>query len=554
MTSSLPSSTSDELVSAVDRNGTPRTILDFRDLSFCRNIRLELRRAFLSEFGHNSLETQRQVWRCLRKFSRFSEENKTSDAAMLSSDILLRFRAWLDGQDLRSNTKQSILNVVVTIIKWLERNSSATVASGIRFDIPPYRREPSSPRTTLSSDALRSILMACHADIENIERRIEKGKACLLDSSLSEVAVLIKDLLRIGNGQFPSQRIIGRAKNSYSRRVIDAGGIRRLTRMISLTPVDLLPFFINVLMLTSGNPMAVLEIRRDCIRKHPLRDDIEWVVWEKRRSHGEQKIDSLTGREWALGSVIKRLLKLNEDAVAIASKAQRAALFLCLSEHGARVPTFQMFHLWLSEFIDRHELPDFDFRDLRVATANAIYAECGDVVAVKRRLNHKSIRTTYRYLNVCEVRERNERIVHAFQGKIVLLAGEGSEADERIVAARTGRAYDTVFGFRCGDPMGGIAPGSKPGVPCPSFQRCATCPGAVVPLDDPHVVARLINTFDTLRECRSDFEKRGRSERFEVMYAPTLHVLEEQLLPRVTASVRAAALRLLPKYRLPRLE
>ena len=79
---------------------------------------------------------------------------------------------------------------------------------------------------------------------------------------------------------------------------------------------------------------------------------------------------------------------------------------------------------------------------------------------------------------------------------------------------------------------------------CPSFTNCSTCPGAVVPLDNPEIVARLLNSRKALLSIRVKANLDGWLERYQELYEPTLQILETDLLPKVAPSVMMLAERI----------
>jgi hypothetical protein len=85
----------------------------------------------------------------------------------------------------------------------------------------------------------------------------------------------------------------------------------------------------------------------------------------------------------------------------------------------------------------------------------------------------------------------------------------------------------TLFGFDCKDPFAGIAPGTRQGDLCVNFMGCFTCPNAVI-TPDPMSLARLLQARDHLRAAAATLYP----ARWEVLYAPQLRILEEDILPR----------------------
>lgn len=97
-----------------------------------------------------------------------------------------------------------------------------------------------------------------------------------------------------------------------------------------------------------------------------------------------------------------------------------------------------------------------------------------------------------------------------------------------------------MFGFNCMDPFAGVAAGTRPGELCTNFMGCFTCPNAII-TPDPPTLARLIQARDHMRAASALLHP----ARWQVVYAPQLLILEEDILPRFSASELAAAQSLL---------
>jgi len=281
-------------------------------------------------------------------------------------------------------------------------------------------------------------------------------------SEETQLAHLILELVALGGGKIPNQKIIGKSKNALARRVTEAGGLRYLNSIIMLAPADLFPFYLAILTQTSGNPMAIRTLTRDCVQPHSFRSDLTLVCWEKPRSGTEQKVDFPIGREWSAASLVSRISRLNENLVPLVERSARNSLFLAYSHHQARVPCFQMFHHLLGDFIARHQLGlDFDFKDLRRAGARAHQKTSGSIFLVKKRLNHKSVRTTARYLDQVEIAETSDQVIFRFQGELARRAlqpdSEAAPREEKERSDKSNGHIDTIFGFKCKDPIAGIA-------------------------------------------------------------------------------------------------
>ena len=93
-----------------------------------------------------------------------------------------------------------------------------------------------------------------------------------------------------------------------------------------------------------------------------------------------------------------------------------------------------------------------------------------------------------------------------------------------------------MFGFGCSDPFAGMAPGTRRGELCTNFMGCFTCPNAII-TPDPATLARLLQARDHLRAAATSLHP----ARWHAFYAPQLLILEEDILPRFTASELALA-------------
>jgi len=471
----------------------------------------------------------------------------------------MTFQVWLKSQKLVNSTRGSLYSIARTIVLWCARNVDGVVSKNLVEPTVRFSREPVEQTLVVGDSLLRKLLLAAYSDIDEVSARIRRGRRILAgeyrDAREEVLGILLKELLKLGNGRLPSQWIIARSKNSFMRRVTEQGGLRELSRQILPTPEDVFPFYLSIVAQTAGNPMAIHELRRDCVQPHPLRDDRKAIVWSKRRSRAEQKADFAISRMRSAPHLVEVAIELSEPLVPLASKNHREMLFLANCESGVRLPCFQLFHLMLNAFIAKHNLPNFDFKQLRRAVGHLHHQESGDLLLVARRLNHRSTSTTARYIEPNAFLEANDQLISRFQGELVAIcSGSDSTVSERSQHKSTGQPSETVFGFLCRDPYAGIAPGMAEGVACSFFAHCATCPGAIITLDDPRVVGRLVRTAQALHDARERATKAGWLERYHNLYDPILKIIEEELLPKVSQEVLDTAASIHPLPAIPYIE
>lgn len=522
------------------------------------------RRAFIAAFSHTSNSSQRASFTCIRKFALYLQEIGAANAVPLPRTVAIGFRDWLATNGLATSSAQSILNSSLIILAYCERNIPHLLSRETRLVVQRFMPEPPQHRGVVSDDQLKAILRCCHRDIESIEQRLADGQRLIADDAESREEVeqqkLLRSLLTLGKGALPSQQEILAEGGGLLRRVKAAGGLKSISRRLWICPEDLLPFYVAIIIQTSGNPAAIHTIKRDCVVPHPLRDDLERVVWEKPRSHREQRMEAPVGRPWSAPNLVRRLARLNENLAARCSKKDRESLFIANRAALGRtpgVPAISLLHVLLKEFIDRHELPPFSFSSLRSAGATAHYRVTGRIKDAQKRLNHRAASTTSRYANPASQQDQHDLVIQRFQGLMVqasMTVDRPVGAKAKVQSSSIAAGADTVFGFRCRDPLGGIAEGSSAGSLCLQFQKCATCPGALIPLDDVTIVARLFATYNALVEARQNAIEEGWMPRFKALYEPTMRILADEILPAVSDGVRAKALAVAETRPIPKLE
>ncbi|MCY1165768.1 hypothetical protein D9M73_56790 [compost metagenome] len=323
---------------------------------------------------------------------------------------------------------------------------------------------------------------------------------------------------------------------AYKRRLKSCGGVVGLKEYAYLTPKTVFPFYLAILIQSGGNPSAIRTITRDCIHPHPLRTDVEYLVWEKKRSRQEQVVDVPVGKAWSATSLARRVMNLNADLAHSERTHHRNKVFLCVTSRGIALPCHAEFHILLQDFVARHNLEHFQFKQFRRAIAVAHHSVNKDIEDARSRLNHKSPQQTSEYLDNSLTKEQYAREISYYQG---LLESEARQWG-REVSLQSNRdvgRMETIFGFSCVDPFSGVAPGSIRGQLCDQFHGCASCPGAVVTVDDLQTVARILSAQRHLLSERDRSRTEGWSARFEALYGPTLSAIEADILPAVSKGV-----------------
>lgn len=547
----------------VDGDGNSVTCFDLSEIDLHPKLAKVFLRAHAAQFGHTSIETQKQAFRCIRKLVLFLQDAKANYDIPLAVTVGRDFHNWIAKTGLKSSTAQSHQGIVMAILRWCQRNAGGVIAKDAELIVPSFSREEPPARRVLASDVVKQVLGSCYKEIEEIESRIAHGRSLLTGSFNKNdvdylVSTTIRDLLVVGKGKMPSQKLVGRSGQALARRVAKCGGFGHLRSLISVVTADILPFYLAVVVQTGGNPMAIREMGINCIRPHPLRDDLEFLDWDKPRAKREQRVDFPKGKQWSAPNIVRRLLNLNGDLRLSCRSIDASCVFLSngLRTGAPSVPSVQSLHNYLAEFLARNNLPDFDFKDWRPTVGREHRRAGGSIEAAKRRLNHANTETTALYVNTGNFEPEHYKSIAEFQGQLV----KGLSAKTRLSKKNeyrnnaVGGKSATVFGFNCQDPFAGLDGITDPGSRCLNFTRCSTCAGSLVPVDDPDVIARILAAKFSLEEARERSLLGGWSLRFNVLYAGTLQIIDNDILPSVSAAVLEKAREVVRNHHIPKLE
>lgn len=545
----------------IDADGCVVSTFDLGSSGLDPDVAEALMRAHAASFGHGSIETQRQCFRCLRQFVACMAESGYVSHKPLPPCAAAEFHRWLSQRPLKSSTAESIQNVMTTVLRWCQRNVKGVLAPGLDLMVPAFRRQPPAERPQLSASDLKAILAACYLEIDAVEATMRRGRSLYSGDHGSEedreFAALIQELITIGNGQLPwridiPQRLHGRVK--------DAGGLLGILGTFFLMHQSMFAFYLAIVVQTSGNPMAIRDISLECIEAHPLLDDREWLVWEKARAGKIQRADFPKSKQYSAVNLVRRLRELNAPLRNNCKRSVADKLFVAIGRNRtATVPCMQLLHIELDEFIERHGLPSFDFKDLRTAGAREQRKARGELADAQFRLNHMSPHSTVQYVNSIEYVHEMERSIRKYQGALVASAQIGTKAEiqsRQHVAERDRDAQvaQTVFGFGCRDPFGGIDGYSQPGKRCLHFTRCAECSGAIVVLDDPNAVARILAAKRELDAAEKSAARDGWLPRFSVLYEPIRTIIVNDIVPFISADVMKLAQGTAVRVSVPKLE
>lgn len=292
--------------------------------------------------------------------------------------------------------------------------------------------------------------------------------------------------------------------------------------------------------------------------EHVLLDRRTVVSWLKGRSNRPQRRSFLRDRSLSVPNLIDRVLALTTGLIAHAPEKDRDHLFLCGAMAGSRhvgvIPSYQMAR-HVRFFAKRHGLQDdrgeplaLQMVGLRATGLTLAHAALGhDLLKTQALANHASLDTTRLYVDRPAVRSAQAIELGRLQARFVEAVRSGS-LDAGLSGKRSAGAAQTVdarnataSGFVCADPLAGIAPGQKAGQTCTAWLGCFTCPNAVIPLEV-DTLTRLLQTRAALAAVKSTMSP----DRWRVLYAPKLEILERDVLPRFPAALHVLASAQLP--------
>lgn len=538
-----------------------KTVIDFTSLHMPEDVRLALAEAFWAHYGVQSADTIKAHWFHVRTFDRFVRESgAVKGLPDMNRGMLGRYVEWLntqcrlDGRPRGKGSRSAPYIALRKMLQWLARCRPGTIASiDFPFSAFPDRDRDNQPYRKIGADQLRAILDACEADIGRIRSQRETAAAqrSVTDGSLDSLGGLLEHIVRHFDGIVPTAAEL-RQPGHHRVEVALArlGGQRHVEPCLYPRSESLLPYYLAMLIHTAGNPEPIAGLQRDCLQSVPLLDDRQVLVWRKGRTPHLQRRTFSSAAAFEPPALVREILQWNERLrpLAPASLRDRLFLFKAKGRHAVTVLARSIVKYGLKRFCARHGLPAFSPASIRPSVLSAFYRTSGDLRQVRTVANHVRLATTMRYVEAPEVqilhRARVAALQSAFVGHIGGSRTDGPAADMGETAQvpldappsppRTQAV--SLFGFGCNDPLAGTAPGTRSGELCVNFMGCFTCPNAIITAD-PVSVARLLQARDHLRAAAAALHP----ARWQAVYAPLLHILEEDILPRFAARELAAA-------------
>ncbi len=499
----------------------------------------DIMNAFASITGHYNSRSRNQAWRAVKKFIGYLKQIDFSEETE-NVDVVSGFADHLKSESRLKKTNGTHYVLIKRLVKVIAESSSSPAWFNQGLEFKDFSREVECNRSNVVSvEDLRNISAACKKSINEIinnfslrEKVQQKGWSNDSNYSNREIENL-KKLIELEREGLWSQRQLG--ANGYA--TLGASGLRKLTNVKELTFDSIIPIFLLITIQTAANPVSLMEINKNCILDNPL-DPLSVILeWDKKRSSKMQKVSLLRAGKFSVANLVALTQNMTAPIRHLACPADSELLFITRSGGNAKRVSVQSLHNKLKEFREANNLTYFTFADIRRAVAELIYAQTGSEEDAARALQHKEKSTTRLYLKSDVSAQKAYARIAEFQGQMLLLVENHQQPE-----------FDTVLGFKCSAPLSGVASGSKKGEPCMEFLSCATCKNAIVPIDDPHTVGRIVRAQKHLiklgNASQLDHEDR---ERFEKIYKPILNIINNEVLNKVPSETMKVATRLSTK-------
>jgi hypothetical protein len=312
----------------------------------------------------------------------------------------------------------------------------------------------------------------------------------------------------------------------------DQEGLNETDRLVVL--------LIAICLRTGRNPTPMLDLSRDAIDPHPLKETWGVLRTMKYRAGGGER----TPVSPDVIFLYRQALRLSEQYVSRAPEQWKDRVWLFREDvYGRHRPgPVRLLNLstlanCIHRFVERNELQSeagtvltLNVSRLRKTLANRVWRlSGGDPLAVARLMGHTARISDRHYLLPTPEMERN----HKFVGEALVSTWSGREKtapDDPIRVA----AEQTPVG-RCRDPyMGALAP--KDGRACMDFLSCFRCPSYVL-VDEQADLWRLYSFYWFLVSERS----RVGASRWAKVYGWIVRLIDEQVTARFDpARVKAA--------------
>tara|TARA_A100001391_G_C5080248_1_gene279922 strand:+ start:1272 stop:3044 length:1773 start_codon:yes stop_codon:yes gene_type:complete len=566
------------LVNVVDADGQLECAFDFS--IFDRPaMAAEWALAFRHHYAANQPANRASAFRTLKFWFAFLAEYDAAIAATRDVDtgVLNAFIVWLGTRSWSKGSRYTVWSIIKQYVAWLKRNRPDLVHPDLEIPFNPFPRKNAEARQreALSRDEMECVLTAARRDIEAAWALFDEGRAALarvnrkaivsepdlarldlddigvmlavIDGRFGGVPPKVDDMLRKGAGLW-----------HLHFAMIRHGGMGEIAGRLFALPDTIVAYMIAIGAQTYANAEALRLMRRDCLSEHLLLEGRVLVSWRKGRAGREQRRSFLRDKSSSVPVLIDQVLAMTERLVPHTPRRDQNHLFLTGIINGSRrvgvIPGYLATKL-TRRFVARHGLLGDDGKPLKLTLAalrasglTLAHERLGhDILKTQVLANHATPDTTQRYVDRPRVRKAQALAIGKLQARFVeMVRGDAESLPEAEVLPDLRHA--TAAGFICSDPLAGVAEGQRKGELCTAWLGCFTCPNAVIPLNE-DVLVRLLASRAALTDARATMAP----ERWRLLYAPKLEILERDILPRFSEAMLEAVARV-PLPQLPPVE
>lgn len=532
--------------------------------------------ALRHHLADKSQQTRAKVRSHLRRFLHFLEQHDPSQARILSARdvdgrVLQAFIIWLGSRETTKGSQSVVWTTIKMTMAWLQRHRPDLVQPGLELPFNPFpsRNRGTRPRLALAREEIEAVLKACRQDIEATWADFQRGSELLAaaDSKapptddptlhdLSNLSTLLAVLQQRHGSLLPEDGellTMDRLSRRVRHMVTYHGGAEQVSRFLHATSESILPYMIAIGAQLFINAEALRAMRRDCASEDPLIERLVHVTWRKGRSGRMQRRSLLRDRSMSVPNLIDQVIALTTPLVPHARPEERNKLFLAIARRGRRVSANRIGPALcrpdaVRRFVARHGLLNQHGEPLRLTLAflrptGLTHAHSWlnhDLIRTQALAGHANLNLTAHYVAQPIIQAEQTAMLARLQGRFVEVVRAGGsnlqstrdEAPEEELDTRNA----TASGFICRDPLAGTAPGQRRGQLCTAWLGCFTCRNAVIPRG-PETLAQILRVRTALTEARSSMSL----DRWRLLYAPKLEIIERDILPEFSNEVHAAA-------------
>ncbi len=473
--------------------------------------------------GKSRLATIEGYRQGMRVFWRFLDEIQKSDRPIYELRQIDRYIIKMYIRWLKDHTKWVVgsqINGYVTVkalLVYLMRHYPEEVSADLAFPVNPFPGSNAQQRhrDAYSPKVIGQLIKAIVVDLEEIYRKVEtpyvktgkgvdprglRGSGRSLYKDFDNMIWYFENLLDCQYRVPKEIRNLGHGTFMKAAGIYH-GGLRKVWELLGAwagTRQEMLvPFVLVYTYLSGGNPGAIKDMERDCIKYEPLTKR-RHVEMRKARGKSVQKIKHSP----RCVTIVERVLELTGVLAAEAGEHMKDFVWLYRGRKGdirrLNLGGSAVLHA-LSVFVKKHDIRDDDGKPLKLNLARlrptfateAFLKTKGDLVKLKQLLGHSSIATTQQYVSAAMMPEMLENAAadlsaHESEMKARIVVGDvASELD--ISKEEAGRLlsgdFDT-FLSKCMNPLNSPLKGEQEGKMCSRFHACLRCGHSLITSED----------------------------------------------------------------------